>query len=208
MSEAQQIANRIEEIGAGKAFIASDFTDITNTRNAGNSLGRMWGQGKIAKAIRGVYYVPEYSALLEEYVPLGIDEVIGAIARSNKWIVAPAGDAALNALGLDTQVPAKITYVSSGPYKTYQYGSYSIEFKHRANRDLLECSEITCTLVQALKTLGKDRMDKGTIEVLTEKLTDEQISTLVQESRGLTSWVREFINELWEAKYGQNRACR
>ncbi|WP_449316687.1 hypothetical protein [Rubneribacter sp.] len=33
-----------------------------------------------------------------------MDEVVRAIARANKWVVAPAGDAALDALGLDTQV--------------------------------------------------------------------------------------------------------
>ncbi len=35
-------------------------------------------------------------------------EVVRVIARANKWIVAPSGDAALNALGLDTQVSAKL----------------------------------------------------------------------------------------------------
>ena len=65
-------------------------------------------QRGIARAIRGVYFVPERSALMGTEVPASADEVVRAIARANKWIVAPSGDAALNALGLDTQVSAKL----------------------------------------------------------------------------------------------------
>lgn len=94
-------------------------------------------------------------------VPAGADEVVRAVARANKWIAAPSGDAALNALGLDTQMPAKLVYVSSGPYKRYGYGPYDIELRHRANRDLLDCSQTTCAIVQALKALGRENEGDG-----------------------------------------------
>ena len=148
MTEAEAIAKRIESFGAGRAFTAADFSDVAGRRNAANALGRLHAKGGIARAIRGVYYVPERSALMGTEVPASADEVVRAVARANKWIVAPSGDAALNALGLDTQVPAKLVYVSSGPYKRYEYGPYDIELRHRANRDLLDCSQITCTIVQ------------------------------------------------------------
>ncbi len=143
--------------------------------------------------------------LLQGARPDIADEVVRAIARANKWVVAPAGDAALNRLGLDTQVPAKLTYVSSGPYKSYEYGNYEIELKHRANRDLLDCSPITRTVVQALKALGKDGVDGDTIATLARNLTGEQVGTLVKESAGLTSWLIEAIKRIREAKRGQDR---
>lgn len=139
-TEAGRVAERIAAEGPGRAFTAADFADITSARNAGNVLGRMHARGKLARAIRGVYYVPERSELLGTEVPASVDEVVRAVARANKWVVTPAEDAALNALGLDTQVPARHVYVSSGPYKTYSYGPHEIELRHRANRDLLGCS--------------------------------------------------------------------
>ncbi len=126
MTEAEAIAKRIESFGAGRAFTAADFSDVAGRRNTANALGRLHAKGGIARAIRGVYYVPERSALMGTEVPASADEVVRAIARANKWIVAPSGDAALNALSLDTQVPAKIVKVSSGPYKRYEYGPYDI----------------------------------------------------------------------------------
>ena len=137
MTEAKAIDSRIAEIGAGKAFTAADFSDVASPRNAGNVLGRMHAKGRLARAVRGVYYVPERSALMGTEVPASADEVVRAIARANKWVVAPAGDAALNRLGLDTQVPAKLTYVSSGPYKSYEYGNYEIELKQVASEKLV-----------------------------------------------------------------------
>lgn len=82
---------------------------------------------------------------------------------------------ALNALGLDTQVPARHVYVSSGPYKSYEYGPYRIELRHRANRDLLDCSETTCAIVQALKALGKDGVGSEVTKALARNLTVEQV---------------------------------
>ena len=106
-------------------------------------------------------------------VPAGVDEVVRAVARANKWIVAPSGDAALNALGLDTQVPAKLVYVSSGPYKRYGYGPYDIEPRHRANRDLIDCSQLTCTIVQALKALGRENGGDGEVRTLAPAVVEK-----------------------------------
>lgn len=205
MTEAKTIDSRIAHMGAGKAFTAADFSGIASQRNAGNVLGRMHARGELARAVRGVYYVPEKSALMGTEVPVSADEVVRAIARANKWVVAPAGDAALNALGLDTQVPAKLSYVSSGPYKSYEYGPYSIELKHRANRDLLNCSQTTCVFVQAMKALGRESVDNGIIEALARNLSEEQVNILKNESAGLTSWVGKAAQKVWEAKHGQNR---
>lgn len=167
--------SRIECFGAGRAVTAADFSDVAGRRNAAKALGRLHAKGEIARAIRGVYYVTECSALMGTEVPAGADEVVRAVARANKWIVAPSGAAALNALGLDTQVPAKLVYVSSGPYKRYEYGPYDIELRHRANRDLLDCSQITCTIVQALKALGRENVGDEVIRTLARNLTEEQV---------------------------------
>ena len=89
-TEAGRVAERIAAEGPGRAFTAADFADITSARNAGNVLGRMHARGELARAIRGVYYVPERSELLGTEVPASVDEVVRAVAR----------DAALDAEGL------------------------------------------------------------------------------------------------------------
>lgn len=82
-TEAGKVAERIIAEGPGKAFTAADFVDIASARNAGNILGRMHARGELARAIRGVYYVPEKSELLGTEVPASVDEVVRAVARAN-----------------------------------------------------------------------------------------------------------------------------
>lgn len=201
MTDSGKVAERIAAEGPGRAFTAADFADITSARNAGNILGRMHARGELTRAIRGVYYAPEKSELLGTEVPASVDEVVHAVARANKWIVTPAGDAALNALGLDSQVPARHVYVSSGPYKTYSYGPYAIELRHRANRDLLDRSPVTRTVVQALKALGRNGASDGAVSALARNLSDEDVDTLLEESKGLTSWITEVAKRIWRERH-------
>lgn len=204
MSESAAIANRIAAIGVGKAFTASDFSDLASMRSAGNVLRRMRAKGKLARAVRGVYYVPEFSTLIGIEVPVSADEVIHAIARANNWAICPTGDAALNMLGLDTQVPARIVYVTSGPSKTYTYSRYKIELKHCTASNLLGRLETTRLVIQSLKALGKDHMDENIVNTLARNLSVKQVNTLVEESRGLASWVTDAFGRIQQAKHGQN----
>lgn len=200
MSAANAIQQRIEEAPQGTIFIPSDFFDIASVESANTTLSRMASKGKISRVVRGVYAKPKHSTILNKEIMPSPNEVAEAIARSNKWIIAPAGDTALNALGLDTQVPAVYEYVSSGPYKTYQYGNFTITMKHRANRDLLQCSPLTCLIIQALKALGKEGATPAVAKSLVNRLSAEEVETFYKETQTATSWIFEFAKQLKELK--------
>jgi hypothetical protein len=202
MSAAQEIAARVKAAEPGTTFIPSDFHDIASVDNAHAVLSRMAKTGDIMRAVRGVYAKPKHIEALDADVPPSPDAVAQAIARANRWRIAPSGDTALNRLGLDTQVPAVYEYVSSGPYKTYRYGKFTIEMKHRANRDLLDCSPLTCLVIQALKALGRDAADDGLALRLAGRLSKEEVIRFYEETRGSTSWVFEFAKRLRREKAG------
>ena len=113
----QQIYERICDAKPQTAFVILDFCDLTDYDTAKKSLLRLEEKGKIQRIIRGVYYNPRFSQLLQEYEAPSVDEVAKALARNYNWTIAPSGNAALNQLGLSTQVPAKWIYISDGPYQ-------------------------------------------------------------------------------------------
>lgn len=199
-SAAQMIEKRIRDMEPGAAFVAGDFLDIASVTNANTTLSRLADTGTVVRAVRGVYAKLQRSKLLGVDVPPSPDEVARAIARSNKWIVSPSGDAALNQLGLDTQVPATYEYVSTGPYKTYRYGKFNIAMRHTASRDLIGCSPVTCLVVQALKTLGKDRATDDVTWKLASHLGADEVATLYRETKNSTSWVFEFAKRMKEMR--------
>lgn len=200
MTAAKEIAKRIEGAPPGTVFVPSDFHDISSADNANAILSRMTRKGEIMRAIRGVYTKPKHIDALDKDVPPSPDAIAHAIARNNRWRIAPSGSTALNRLGLDTQVPAVYEYVSSGPYKTYQYGKLTIRLRHRANRDMLECSSTTCLVIQALKELGKESADHDLASLLADKLSCDEITRFYDETRGTTAWVFEFAKMLREEK--------
>jgi hypothetical protein len=198
-----QIQNRIKTDFADAVFVPSDFLDITDRTTIKVVLARLAAQGKIRRLLRGVYVVPRYSEFLGDYVDPNPDEVVQAIARSNRWDVVPSGQAALNARGLSTQVPAVYDYVSSGPYKEYEYKGYTIRLSHRAQRDFFDDPNLrrTMLIIQALKALGKDGIDADAMDTLDHRLTDTDVRNLYDNTKYGTSWVFEVAKTLYERRF-------
>ena len=149
----QEIRARILAAEDGAVFVAPDFADIADTATIRQGLKRLYQSGIIRRIIRGIYEKPKYSKLLDEYVAADPDAVAKALARCYHWTIAPCGNTALNLLGLSTQVTAVWSYISDGPYKTYEWNSTKLEFKHRTNKEITGLSYMTILVIQALKTL-------------------------------------------------------
>ena len=187
------IRERLEQAPAGTLFINSDFADIADAETVRRNLNRQVQDGTIRRLINGLYEKPKYSALLQEYVAADPDAVARTLARCYHWTIAPCGNTALNLLGLSTQVTAVWSYISDGPYKSYELNSTKIEFKHRTNKEITGLSYMTALVIQALKTLGKDNVTEDTIAVLSQKLSAEEKRLLLEEAAESTDWIYEKI---------------
>lgn len=192
----QEMRERILSAEDGSVFVASDFADIADTATIRQSLQRLFQAGVLQRIIRGVYEKPKYSQLLDEYVAADPDAVAKALARSYHWTIAPCGNTALNLLGLSTQVTAVWSYISDGPYKTYEWNSTKLEFKHRTNKEITGLSYMTCLVIQALKTLGKSNVTPEVIQTLSEKLTDADKQACLKEATESTDWVYDTIRQI------------
>lgn len=164
----QEIRERILSAEEGSVFSTSDFADIADTNTVRSALYRLIQDGTLRRILKGVYEKPKYSKLLDEYVAADPEAVANALARSYHWTIAPCGNTALNLLGLSTQVTAVWSYISDGPYKTYEWNSTKLEFKHRTNKEITGLSYMTSLVIQALKTLGKSNVTPEVIQMLSE----------------------------------------
>ena len=187
------IRERINNSKIGTVYVAVDFVDISDKTNINAYLARLVDEGLIRRVLRGVYDKPEYNEFLGEYVAPSPDKVANAIARNFGWSIVPCGDTALNLLGLSTQVPAAWVYVSDGTYKEYTYDNTTIQFKRTTNKEVSKLSYKTALTVQALKALGKDKIDDTVINRLSKLLTAEEKKTMLEEAKAATSWIYEYI---------------
>ena len=192
----KQIQERINGADDGTIFVNSDFVDIADSETIRRNLNRLTQIGMLRRILKGVYEKPKYSKLLDEYVAADPDAVAKALARSYHWTIVPCGNTALNLLGLSTQVTAVWSYISDGPYKTYEWNSTKLEFKHRTNRQISFMSESTTLVVEAIKTLGKERIDEGVINNLKNRVPEDKRKQLLEEATGVSEWIYEVIRKV------------
>lgn len=188
-----QIKKRIDTFESGSVFVAMDFVDISDKTNINAYLACLADDGLIRRILRGIYDKPEYNQFLGEYVEPSPAKVANALARNFGWTIVPCGDTALNLLGLSAQVPATWVYVSDGRYKEYTYDNTTIQFKRTTNKEVSKLSYKTALTIQALKALGKDKIDDRIINRLRKLLTAEEKTIMLDEAKAATSWIYENI---------------
>ena len=199
-SYTEKISNRINDFGSHKVFFANDFLDIASNATVRQILKRLADEDKIKRVIDGFYYNPRYSELIGEYEEVSIHELALAIARKYNWNIAPYNSTALNLLGLSTQVPTHYKYISSGRYKEYKIGDTILEFKKVNPGEIANMSLKTATVIQAIKSLGKENITNEVIQKIRENLTEKERIDLMNESKSVPSWIYEVIREICEDK--------
>jgi hypothetical protein len=193
-----QIVARIERLGEGKAFSAKDFLDIASRGSIDMALASLTRSGTIRRLRRGLYDMPKVNTALGGKLSPDIDEAAQAIARRQRWKIMPEGAWAANLLGLSTQVPAKIIYLTDGPNNDVAIGRRSIHFKHARPKVMAGLEGKFALVVQALRHLGKEGIGPREIEKLRSALSPAEKRRLVKDARFGVDWIYEAAKKIAE----------
>jgi hypothetical protein len=150
----KQIVSIIYGKGRGWSFSKKDFSHLGELASIDRTLSRMAEKGTIRRVIRGLYDYPAYSKLLKKDLSPDINQVAHALARKFGWTIQISGNAALNLVGLSTQIPTQYLYLSDGPSKSYQLGNTEVTFKKTGFTQLGFKYAYNEILVQAIQALG------------------------------------------------------
>jgi len=194
-----KILSRIYGHGRSWAFSSSDFIGEIPRKNIDMALSTLTKQGKIRRVYRGIYDYPKYSELLQQELSPDFDQVARAFARKFNWRIQPSGDAALNLLGLSTQVPGRLLYLSDGPNRKYAIGNYTLEFKKSALKNAGFRHRESGLIVQALKALGKERITERIIANIRKQLDAEKCKQVLRDTKPVTGWVYDYIKQICKA---------
>lgn len=196
MSCIDNIRNEIINKYEGDAFTANDFLSYGQHDAVRQALTRLTKEGSIRRVLHGVYDKPIYSTILKEFSAPSPHKVALALARKYNWQISISGDAALNMLGLSTQIPAKWDYVSSGPYKKFIIGTIIIEFHHRSDTQMVSKSSKTLLIIQALKKLRTDSNREEMIINIKNILSSKEKKRLLRESNAVPFWMHKTIKSI------------
>jgi len=191
-----KIISRVYGRGRGWSFSANDFSAEFGRGTIDWVFYELVAKGTIRRVSRGIYDYPKYSELLKQQLSPDFDQVAQAFARKFNWRIQPSGDAALNLLGLSTQVPGRYIYLSDGPNRSYAIGSYTLEFKKSALKDVGFKYRESGLVVQALKALGKERIDKDVISSIRKQLDEKSRKRMLKDTVTATGWIYDAIKRI------------
>jgi hypothetical protein len=195
-----KIISRIYGTGRGWAFSQSDFADLGTRAAIDKSLQRLAAKGTIRRVMRGLYDYPEYSKRLNVIMGPNVDQVARALARKFRWSIQPTGMAALNVLGLSTQVQGRYAYMSDGPNRKYDLDGKELTFVHTAVRDSGFKLRESALLVEGLKALGPNRIKRDTIKKLQQTIPEELKPKIRKDTRTAVAWVRDMILKICRSR--------
>ena len=195
-----KIITKMKKCGRGSAFFSADFINFGEPKSVAKALERLTNSGKIIRVARGIYCYPK----IDKVLGLGViypsfEEIAQSIAKRDKAKIAPTGDYALNRLGLSTQVPANIVYLTDGsPRKIKIYDKFHITFKRVTPKQLSFRHEIVMLLVFALKEIGEGKITSeqdSKIRNIVSKIPKDMIN---DDKTLIPVWVRSIIDKYYE----------
>jgi hypothetical protein len=183
--------------GRGWAFSSNDLINKFTRQEIDNTLSDLTKKGKIRRVSRGIYDYPKYSELLKKDLSPDIEQVSRAYARKFNWTIEVSGDTALNILGLSTQIVGKYIYLSNGPNKNYTLeNGTTIEFKKSSLKNIGFKHKKSSLIVQALKALGKDRVDENIIKSIRKQIEPRKFQKILKDTQSSTVWIYETIKKI------------
>src|SRR3984957_1283651 len=183
------IISRIYGNGRGWTFSQADFADLGARSTIDSALHRREREGIIRRVIRGIYDYPRTSKALGGPMSPNIDQVAHALARKFAWRIQPDGATAQNLLGLSTQVPARVAYLSDGPDRSYTVGKTALAFEHTALKEAGFKLPESRLMVQALKTFGEGRITPKIITQIRRKFDPAIRQRILLDTKTATGWV-------------------
>lgn len=191
MSESidDKVLTKIKKAKGGSLFFIDDFLQFGSAKAVGKALERLVEREQISRVARGIYSRLVKDPILGPIRP-GLEKIAQAIAKRDKARIVPTGALALNALGLSTQVPMNVVYLTDGSARKIEIGNRKITFKKTSPKNLATIGVISTLAIQALKEIGKDKVTEDEIELILEQLKKEEYFRLEHDIRFAPEWIR------------------
>lgn len=196
-----KISHQINAKPKGTLFFPEDFKSCGGDESIRVALHRMVKRGEIERMAHGIYTLPKQSKLIGKVYP-SVDEVAQAIAKRDRARIIPTGAYALHALGLSSQVPTKVVYLTDGAPRIVKVGRQTILFKRTTPKNLSVKGKISGLVIQALKSIGKENISKTEIKKIINTLKEEEATNLTHDRALAPAWIAKiFENAIKEPQH-------
>jgi Family of unknown function (DUF6088) len=189
---AKQILKEAESLPEGAVIRAKEFLHLGSRDAVDQALKRLTERNELMRIYQGAYVRPIKTRFgIRAPSP---ERVVEGIAATSAETIVPHGAAAANSLGLTTQVPIKIVYLTSGRTRSFMLGAQVVELKRAPQWKLLPSHSAAGEAVRALDWVGEHRAVQA-LTTLKRKLPQSTIAELIALRSALPGWMSKSISQ-------------
>ncbi|MCH7613597.1 MAG: hypothetical protein IIB45_09610 [Candidatus Marinimicrobia bacterium] len=199
-----KVKKRLKGYGRDRIVFANNFSDIGNAETINKALHRLKEKGIIIRLAQGIYLYPQIDEIIGTIYPT-VEEIAQAIAKRDHARIIPTGIQALNKLGLSTQIPMNVVYLTDGAARSIRINTRTIKFKKTTPKNLAVKGEISSLVIQALREIGKDKLKPKQLVKIRGFLAKEKPEFVKHEALKAPAWIRKIMIDYLETRtYDQN----
>ena len=196
MTTSNKIESIIKQTEKGKLIFISDFSHFGNYDTVRKSLQRLVNKGLITRISKGIYYLPKKDNILGNLYPSAA-EIGKAIAKRDRARIIPTGAFAQHLLGLSTQIPMNVVYLTDGSARKVRIGNQTIIFKKTSPRNLSFERKLTSLLIQALKSKKENNVTESDKKILKEIIKkSNEFEKIKKDIQIAPVWVRKILLQI------------
>lgn len=189
----KQIEKKIKTIPKGTLLLIDDFIEEYDYETARKVLQRLTNDGQLMRLNRGIYYIPKKDDLLGIIKPTA-EQIAESIAKRDKARIIPTGSFALHKLGLTTQVPMNVVYLTDGSPRKIRVGNQKITFKKTSPKILAVKHYLSGLIIQGLKEIGEGEVNSSHLSQI-EKIivSSHEVSQVKMNMRFAPVWIQKIV---------------
>ena len=186
------IEQKISRFKPGQIFSPSDFKELGSSTAIRKALSRLVEQGHVERMGQGIHVLPKNDKVFGKLLP-SMEQLAEALAKKDHVKIKPSGQYALNKVGLSTQVPMRLVFLTSGNSKRIQIGKNAIIFKSSTAKKLSMKGDITSLLFLGLEELNLQKLSQTQMDRILELIKQEKPENLKYNLRLAPSKVSDFV---------------
>ena len=191
-----EIENKIKYGRRGKILFASDFSSFGQPKAVNKAMERLIESSMLIRLAQGIYLYPQTDIRLGLGVLYPTVETIAReIAKRDKARIVPTGVYALNALGLSTQIPMNVVFMTDGAARKIKIGNgQGIVFKRTVAKNLSYKNDVLMLVVAALKEIGEGNVTPEQLTKIKDLISKEKQEDIKVDLKLAPAWIKKLLN--------------
>jgi hypothetical protein len=200
----KQIEQKIKTLPEGTLLFIDDFIEEYDYETARKILQRLTNDGQLRRLTRGIYYIPKKDNLLGIIKPTA-EQIAESIAKRDKARIIPTGSFALHKLGLTTQIPMNVVYLTDGSPRKIKVGNQKITFKKTSPKILAVKHHLSGLIIQGLKEIGERKVNASHLSQIKKIIIQShELSQIKMNLRYAPVWIQKIVLKIInDLKYEQ-----